>query len=301
MGGQSWSGDAYTVISDARKTQPVQQIFKSKLSGDMSPHGLIFREACDSTQNPTTVPIAVFLDVTGSMGTIPAQLIKGSLHNLMETVINHGVPYPAILFGAIGDQYVDRSPLQVGQFESGPEELDKWLSSIHVEGGGGGNIGESYGLAWLVAGRHIKTDAFDKRGKKGYVFTIGDEPIHSTIEENILKDLMGYTQASDISVEQCLAETRRQHHVFHIHVNQHYSGVGDLFKTLLGENLIITQDPDKIAEIIASTVALMEGADLAKITSSMDAGTAKAVTNALTKINHSISHATDGGDSIIKL
>ena len=81
------------------------------------------------------------------------------------------------MFGAIGDHECDSCPLQVGQFESGDVELDMWLTRTFLEKGGGGNNGESYGLAWFMANNFIRTDAKDKRQQKGFVLTIGDEPV----------------------------------------------------------------------------------------------------------------------------
>ena len=141
MGGSSWSSDAYKNLSNSYATKSKSAIFTStKLTSTMSPHGIKFRESRDSDAHPKSLAINLYLDVTGSMGDIPNFLIKEKLGTLMETLIKHGIEHPQVLFGGIGDQYSDQAPLQVGQFESGTEELNKWLTELYLEGNGGGQV-----------------------------------------------------------------------------------------------------------------------------------------------------------------
>ena len=82
------------------------------------------RECRDSDNHPRTVPIILALDVTGSMGSIPKQLIADGLPTLMSSIIQGGCVDAALLFLAIGDHEYDRYPVQFSQFESGDAELD---------------------------------------------------------------------------------------------------------------------------------------------------------------------------------
>ena len=68
---------------------------------------------------------------------------------------------PQIMFGAIGDATCDRVPLQIGQFES-DNRMDDDLGRIVLEGGGGGQMTESYELAMYFMARHTALDCFDQ-------------------------------------------------------------------------------------------------------------------------------------------
>ena len=93
----------------------------------------------------------------------------------MDTTIEKAcIKHPHILVGAIGDAHCDDYPFQVGQFES-DNRFDEQLRSIILEGGGGGQLMESYGLAYRFAAYHTALDCYEKRGKEGYFFTTGDE------------------------------------------------------------------------------------------------------------------------------
>lgn len=286
MGSSTWSNDAYSSLKADYSTKSTAQIFTSKnMDADMSPKGVKFRESRDSDAHPNSLAIGVFLDVTGSMGSIPDRLVREKLGALMTTLITHGVPDAHVMFGGIGDQYSDRCPLQVGQFEAGTEELDKWLTKIYLEGGGGGQDMESYSLAWLFAGRHTSIDCFEKRQEKGFLFTIGDEFVHSKVEADMLKELLGYEFSEDISIETLLSEAQRMYNVFHLHIHETSTGrnqsIIDRWKGLLGERVIVVEDYNNVAEIIASTVAVVLGADLKNVVSGFDDATAKQVSNAL--------------------
>lgn len=302
MGGSNWSDDAYSHISKSYSTKSTDDIFVNNKAGkagnDMLPHGVKFRECRDSDAHPSAFGVCVYLDVTGSMGRIPEVLVREKLGTLMSTLISHGINDAQVLFGAIGDHKSDNFPLQVGQFESGTEELNKWLSSVYLEGNGGGQNKESYSLAWLFAARHTSTDSFERRNTKNLLFTIGDEAAWDKLEASKLKEIMGYAEAEDISDEAILAEAQRTYHVFHIHVNEGShrddSQVLGYWKKMLNERLIICNDYNQIAELIASTVAVIHGLDLDTFTSSFDPKTAIDVKNALVKINTSVSK-TDGG------
>lgn len=303
MGGSNFSSSAYQDLSRSYATKSRATIFKSSsLNSDMDPKNMSFRECRDSDVHPNSFPIIVALDETGSMGSIPENLIKNKLGKLMEILINNGVKDASICFVGIGDHLSDRSPLQIGQFESGTGELDKWLTNIYLEGYGGGQSKESYQLAWLFGARHTSTDSFEKRGIKGFIFTIGDEYVHPDLEADFLRDYMGYKEASDVSTEDLLEEARKTYNVFHIHCNDgsyptNRSDVADKWKKLIGpEHLIVAEDSDTIAEIISSTVAMINGADMKELMKHMDSKTANSVTNALSTVkkNDITNYSTTG-------
>lgn len=304
MGYTSWSKDAYDHLKKSYKTKSRSDIFKSDktrmIAPEMDPKGLAFRESRDSAAHPNSLALGVFLDVTGSMGRIPEQLIRHKLGSLMDTLLEHDVQDPQVMFTAIGDHISDRAPLQVGQFESGTDELNACLANVFIEGGGGGQNKESYLLAWLIAGRHTSIDCFEKRGQKGFIFTIGDEKSWDSIDSKRLKNLMGYAETEPINAKDLLAQAQRTYHVFHIHINETgYRNNPDVFgywRDLLGERFLILDDHTALAELIASTVAVMSGVDLAKVTSSFDKDTANMVKKSLVNVTSAVTkHTKDSG------
>lgn len=289
MGYSKWSDDAYDFLKDTRAGASADDIFTNNRAGrasdQMLPTGVKFRESRDSDIHPDSLAITVFLDETGSMGRIPEVLVREKLGPLMNTLIDHGVPHPQILFGGIGDHHSDSYPLQVGQFESGTAELDQWLTGLYLEGNGGGQSRESYTLAWLFAARHTSCDCFEKRGQKGFLFTIGDEAAWDVLQADALRAIMGYPEAQDLTDQQLLEEAQRTYHVFHIHVNEgsyrNDKNILGYWKKMLAERLIVLEDYNAIAETIATAVALVHGVELQNILASFDKHTAGTVQKAL--------------------
>lgn len=228
---------------------------KRKAHESMSPNGISFRESRDSEVHPYSVPIILGLDVTGSMGHIPHELIKEGLPKLMGGIIQGGVPDPALLFLGIGDHECDSYPLQVGQFESGDEELDMWLTRTYIESGGGGNAGESYLLAWYFAAFHTRTDAFEKRKQKGLLFTVGDEPCLKVLPASAIREIMGTGQHTYTHIE-LLEEAQKRYEVYHInvlHSNQAINADAG-WKRLLGQNCLSITDHKEIPDVIKSII-----------------------------------------------
>jgi len=258
-GTYSYTGRMDRAVSAGYYTKPTEEIFSSKsINNAMNPFGIKLRESRDSKEHPNSIAIIIALDVTGSMGSVPHHLVKDGLPTIMQNIIDDGVKDPQVLFLAIGDHECDQSPLQVAQFESSDELLDKWLTDVFLEGGGGGNAGESYLLAWYFAAYHTSTDCFEKRKQKGFLFTIGDEPVLRNIPSRRLKDLMGDGQYEDYSAEKLLDKARESYHVYHLHIKQTASGsrqhVIDGWKQLMSDNLIVVDKHENVASTIAGIV-----------------------------------------------
>lgn len=228
---------------------------KRKAHESMNPYGISFRESRDSEIHPNSVPIILGLDVTGSMGHIPHELIREGLPKLMGGIIQGGVPDPALLFLGIGDHECDGYPLQVGQFESGDEELDMWLTRTYIESGGGGNAGESYLLAWYFAAFHTRTDAFEKRQQKGLLFTVGDEPCLKTLPASAIREIMGKGQQT-YTHKELLEEAKKKYEVFHISVlhSDQALRADQGWKDLLGRNCISIEDHREIPNVIKNII-----------------------------------------------
>lgn len=299
MGGGSWSDDAYRSLSTNYATKSADQIFNKSEDKEMSPYELGIRESRDSDEHPESLAVMVFLDVTGSMGRIPEAIIKEKLGSMMSTLIDNGIEHPQILFGAIGDHKSDNSPLQVGQFESSTDKLDKWLSSIYIEGYGGGQKSESYSLAWLTAGSHTSIDCYEKRNVKGFLFTIGDEMAWSNLDRQSIKEILGYKEPVDMNDKQLLKQAEKMYNVYHIHVNEgSYADdpeVIDYWRDMLGERLIVLDDYKVITETIGSIIAMQHGVDLDRITSKFSGDVKNTVTNAIAHIGGNDITQTNSG------
>jgi hypothetical protein len=245
-----YTGYAYKGISETFTNR--------QINNAMNPYGITVRESRDSEDHPNSLAIIVGLDETGSMGTVPHYLVKDGLPNLIDKIIKGGIADPQVLFMGIGDHECDNAPLQVGQFESSDDLMDKWLTDLYLEGRGGGNAGESYLLAWYFAAYHTATDCFEKRGKRGYCITIGDEPTLTEVPSTYLKKLMGPGQYESYSALDLLTKAREKYHVFHLNIGETSSGgrqsVKDGWRQLLADNFINVQSKTQVAEIIANII-----------------------------------------------
>lgn len=264
MGHSSYSMDSRHTRSVAQgyTTRSRDEIFtqqkEKKMHKDMDPKGVMIRESNDSEAHPNTIPILLFLDVTGSMGHIPHEMIKEGLPTLMGSLTQNGVPDAALMFGAIGDHETDTCPLQVGQFESGDAELDMWLTRTYLEGNGGGNGGESYLLAWYFAANHTRTDSFSKRNKKGFLFTIGDEPCLRNLPVSAVISIHGKARneiaQGSYSAEELLAEAQKMYNVYHIFLEHGGRTCDAAWKQRMGDNLIIIDDHTKVSRVISDVI-----------------------------------------------
>lgn len=262
MGGSTYSEKSRSVRAHSlgyysnSADDTFQQNRKREIHESMMPQKAKLREACDSETHPFTVPIILGLDVTGSMLDIPKMLIKDGLPTLMSNLIQKGVKDASLLFVAIGDHVYDKAPIQIGQFESGDEELDMWLTRTWLEGGGGANEGEGYLLSWYFAAMHTKIDSFDKRGEKGFLITIGDEPGLTNLPASEIRNLFEDEQAKNYSDEELLKIVSEKYNVYHIHIdhNGRRSTSSGYWKNILGQNCIVTNNYNEVPNIVADIV-----------------------------------------------
>jgi hypothetical protein len=268
MGSGIWSTDVYSAAESYRAAKG-DSAFAYSDSGartvhdDLDPLGVAVRESRDSAEHPNTLAVAVLFDVTGSMGGVPRTL-QTKLPDLLGLLLRKGYATdPQILFGAIGDATCDRAPLQVGQFES-DNRMDEHLGKILLEGGGGGQKSESYELAMYFMARHTTIDCFEKRGRRGYLFIIGDELPYPKVKRHEVGKVVGDRLRQDIPTRDLVTELTRVYDVYYIlPAGTSYAGDDQVlaaWRELLGQNVLELDDLDAVCEIIALTVGLGEDA-----------------------------------------
>lgn len=280
-----WS--SYTTSRGYSSKSTVRDMYKStSIKKEFDPVGITYRESCDSDEHPNSTPIILGLDVTGSMSGV-LETISKKLNVLITEIYNREpVKDPQVMIMAFGDVECDKYPLQVSQFES-DIRIAEQLNDIYFERGGGGNDGESYTLPWYFAARHTKIDSFEKHGKKGFIFTIGDEPYLNKISVDSIKRFVGDDIQSSLSAEELLTEVSRQYEVYHLMIEEGSgmrwdgSRVKDKWINLLGQRAISVSDCTKIPEIIVSILEVASGKDAKEVVDSWDGTTSVAVSKAI--------------------
>jgi hypothetical protein len=281
MGSGSWSSATYSATT-ARKVatgtsfgysttahstgvyEAHEDLDPKKVNGPDSPlAGQNIRESRDSDEHPTSVPVAVFFDETGSMGNTPRVLQK-KLAELFGVILRKGyLEHPQIMIGGYGDGVVDYAPLQVSQFES-DNRIDDALDNLFLEGNGGGNFGESQWLAWYYTATHTATDAWEKREKKGYAFFIGDEKSLPPAADQVKKWVGdGEPLVSPLTDEAIVKELLSKWEAYVFVIDNHSAKSQksvEYYSNLFGpERVLVVQDETAIAETIALTIGMTEG------------------------------------------
>ena len=230
------------------------------IHNDLIPYNVV-RECVDYDEHPNTIPVILALDVTGSMSsacTRTAQALNHIMTNLYE--IYNDIE---ILVAGIGDLECDRAPVQVSQFEV-DVKIAEHLDKIYMEHGGGGNGYESYSAVWYFGLRHTKLDCW-KRGKKGIIITMGDEPLNPVLHKNQVNAVFGDTVEADIKTEDLYKMAIEKFDIYHIAVDDNDDMYGfykwqidNSFKPIIGERSLkvstIEQLPMTIVNCIEDSI-----------------------------------------------
>jgi len=290
MGRGSYTAADWASLRSTKKFYAVQEatdIFKKDCAlSQYDSRYVSLRESRDPEPGISSTPIIIGFDVTASMGYLAKTLATETLNEVINTILREGiVSAPQILMSAIGDVKSDKTPLQVTQFES-DIRIIKELMDLHLEGGGGGNDGESYNLLWYFAARHTAADCFSLRKKKGFLFTIGDDNCHSDLNVveigRAFNDVVPYS----LSNSELLSMAEQYYNVFHIHIangtpenKQVFNKWRQSFPTHSTE--ISIKDLRYLSELITSIMAVKQGKDVNSVLRSIDPQAAVAITRSL--------------------
>jgi hypothetical protein len=275
---RAWTSYTKDTMDYDKKT--TREIFgKRSMDAELNPYGVGVRESRDSADNPNSTALIVGLDVTGSMSYVIDRMAREGLNTLVTEIYNRKpIEDPHIMCAGIGDVECDSAPLQITQFEA-DIRIATQLEKIFLEGGGGGNSYESYSLVWYFAAMHTVTDCFEKRGKKGYIFTIGDEEPTGILTRESIKTFIGDGPQADFTSEELFNMASRQWEIFHVMVEQgsHFRYHGDRvvrkWTEILGQRALRLSDHTKMPELIVSVLQINEGADKKAVLESWDGTT----------------------------
>lgn len=284
MGSGNWTASNWSRFSSSRIAGKSTSAIYSGVTAkkDFLPMNVV-RESCDSDDHPNSTPIILGLDVTGSMSGI-LNVMADKIGMVMGEIYKRNpVEDPQILFSAIGDAMCDRYPLQVTQFES-DIRIAEQLTQVYFERGGGGNGFESYPLAWYFAANHTKTDQYEKRGKKGYIFTFGDDGYPEVLTASEINRIFGDRVYGDIPTKQVLKQAQKKYEIYHFCMGQggsYRESDFDKWQNLLGERALRITDYTKIPEVIVSLLEMNNGKTKEEVLKTWDRSTAMVLRDTL--------------------
>jgi hypothetical protein len=204
------------------------------------------------------------------MGDIAHQIAKDGLGKIIEGILEQKpVSDPHILFSAIGDVQYDSTPLQASQFEADHRIIEQ-LNQIYLEGGGGGNSTESYDLPWYFAANMTSIDCFEKRDKKGYLFTFGDERPPAGVSEQQLSAIFDKSNQTGFTAAEALAAASKKYHVFHVIIEEGWyasthKNVTEDWKQLMGNRALPLDNYRHLPELVLAAMHVSEGADVEEV------------------------------------
>ncbi len=266
MGNSTWNSNDYATYTRSIAKSSREEIFRNKsIELRFDPKNIVMRESRDSESNPNSTAIILGLDVTGSMGVIAEHIARNGLGILVRGILDEKpVSDPHICVMGIGDIRTDKAPLQVTQFEA-DIRIAEQLKDIYLEGGGGGNGSESYHLPWYFAANKTSIDCFEKRNKKGYLFTFGDEGVPPEITSNQIGNVLNNNSETNYTASTLYAMASEKYEVFHVIVEQgdycvrQKIQVTNQWRELIGRRAILLRDYKHISEVVLAVMMVSEG------------------------------------------
>lgn len=194
----------------------------------------------------STHPIAVTIDVTGSMSTWPGIFFEKL--PLLGKEVEHYAPDYAISFCVWGDAYCDSYPLQVRDFDVGAK-LDDHIAALYPEGNGG-DAEEDPELAAYYYLNHCKID----KAVKPFYFIITDVSAHDTLSASAIKKYTGDTaQASGLDSKSIFKKLAEKFTVFVLLKDR---GARGYWADIFGEQRVKeVEEPRDIVELIIACIA----------------------------------------------
>jgi hypothetical protein len=250
-----WTGHDFTA---ARKKYDahVDRSYGDAVSDGVDANDLIL----DRIKTKSKSPLIILCDVTGSMGEWPATIFSKLPYLELEGKEYLGDDME-IAFGAIGDYTCDRYPLQMRDFAKGLD-LKKRMEELVIEGGGGGQIRESYEMGALYCARNVDMPL----ASKPICIIIGDEGFYDTINKADAKkharvDIEGRLKSSDV-----FDELKRRFAVYLVrkpYEPSHREELSHTDKTIhaqwekvLGnDHIVMLPDAGRIADVIFGILA----------------------------------------------
>lgn len=290
MGFTRYDPGAWAGYASATAAKTHRDYGRSALLPAFDPRKFTMRESVASPLNPKPTPIIVGLDVTGSMGRVVEAMRKG-LGTLFEEIIDRRpVSDPQVLAMAIGDFECDRAPVQATPFESDPVTIGRHIEDLWLERGGGGNNFEGYlGPLYFAAMRTACDAARD--GRKGFLFTVGDEEPQRALRAAHIRDFFGDTVQRDLTDEELVALVERNWHYFHLmvaegsYMSARPDAVRQGWTALIGQRALPLSDHTRMAEVIISAIEVTAGRDKDAVAKSWSGSTALVVRNAIASLN----------------
>lgn len=253
--GSSFGHDKFT--RETGKLEPHESLDPFKVAKN----GII--ESRDSDDHPNSVPIVIGLDQTGSMARVP-RVVQQKLGGIFDLLMLRGyIEDPQIAVGAYGDCYCDpiRSTVQFSNFES-DNRIDDAIDNLILPGYGGRNGGETMsGLFYMMD--KVRSDAWEKRGKKGYAFFVADEISLDLLPEHV-RDFVGDAQPQSPLEFKALAEKiMEKWEVFILLIDNasaHMQGSEAFYTKIFGKrNVLVLEEAEAVAETIALAIGVCEG------------------------------------------
>jgi hypothetical protein len=291
MGTKRWDPDDWSKYSATTSAKPAAAIFTSRnLHEDLDPKKITIRESRDSDLNPNSTPVIAACDVTGSMGMIADYFVKTGLGKFFEEVLDRKpVSDPHLMVMGVGDFTCDHAPLQVSQFEA-DIKIAEQLEKVYIEGGGGANDSESYDMAVYFAAYHTSIDCYEKHGRKGYLFTIGDEMPPDGTPKLLIEKFTADTVQATADFKDTITAAEKMYNYYHIivaegnYARRRLDSVKKAWTELLGQNAVVLEDYHSLSELMVSLIEINEGRDKDDVISSWSGTTAVVIASAVKDI-----------------
>lgn len=253
-----WKGHDFKGARKAFDVSAGRSYATAKASGkvhrDLVPDEII-------TQSPT--PLVIICDITGSMGKWPATIFSKLPYLDHELRTEYLGPDMEVCFGAVGDANSDDYPLQMRPFVKGLD-LKKAIGELVIEGGGGGQLSETYELAAIYCARKI---LMLKAIIKPLLIIIGDEKPYSYISPDQAEKFAKVKLKRQLPTEAVFQELQRKFSVYLI--RKPYEGSsrnslsdvdGEIYgawrKLLSADRIKDLPDPDRVVDVIFGIMAI---------------------------------------------